>query len=94
MLFDGDYHSYALGRVGVLVLAIYALHSLVRKVWEAREVPISAACVTVVDLLIPLARLLNSASPGYLALAGSFLLLALGTVVTLIKHRWQRLEAQ
>ncbi|MSU58183.1 MAG: hypothetical protein EXS35_08385 [Pedosphaera sp.] len=75
---------------GVVVLACYALHRWLTGGWLTRLVPISACVVLLSSPGASFAERIKSAPPGYLAVAGSFLLFGLGTIAALTKHRWHK----
>ena len=76
-----------------VVLVCYGLHRLLTGGWMTRLVPITAGVVLLAAPGANFAERLKSAPPGYLAVAGSFLLFGLGTIVALTKHRWLKREA-
>ena len=81
---------YGCGAASVVVLALCGLRRALAGDWSPRVVPISAAIVILLRPSLRLADALSSASPGYVAVAASFLLFALGTVAAFTRHRWQR----
>src|SRR6185295_12227332 len=62
------------------VLACYTLHRWLTGGWMTRLVPVSAFVVLLAPPAVNFAERLKSAPPGYLAVAGSFLLFGLGTI--------------
>jgi hypothetical protein len=75
-----------------VVLACYALHRLLTGGWMTLLVPVSACLVLISVPGASFAERLKSAPPGYLSVAGSFLLFGLGTIAALTKHRWHQRE--
>lgn len=76
-----------------IVFACYALQRLLGGDWKSRLIPVSALVVLMSAPGAYLAERLKSAPSGYLAMAGSFLLFALGTIAALTKPRWHKNES-
>jgi len=76
-----------------LVLGVCWLAWLLTGQCKTRILPVAAFLVLMTTPAHCLFSSVSSVHPGVLAVAGSFLLLALGTALALTKHRWNRLTA-
>lgn len=70
------------------VLAIYLLHATIFQRWKHSIVPISTLFILLSEPITILGRWLNCETPGMLAIAGSFLLFALGSIAAFSKPKW------
>jgi hypothetical protein len=77
---------------GGAVLASYGLHRWATGNWATRVVPISAAVVFLSAPGTQFAGRLKHTEPGYLAVAGSFVLFGLGTIAAFTRKRWSKSE--
>lgn len=73
-----------------LALAIYLIFRLLSGRWAPRLIPLAAFLVMLAAPGDFTAEKASSAPAGVLAIAGSFLLFGLGTLVALSRHRWSR----
>jgi len=80
--------------VGELVLAVYFSARLFSGSWGSRLIPLSAVLVALSGPTHFTAAKVGSAPSGLLAVAGSFVLFGLGTLVALTKHRWNKTEVR
>ena len=74
----------------VLLLVIYLLHATIFKCWKHVFVFICAMVVLLSEPTEVLARWLNGESAGMIAILGSFLLFALGSIAAFSKPKWWR----
>lgn len=72
---------------GVL-LAVYLLHATIFRRWKRLIVPISAASVLASEPAMIVGKWLNGDTPGMLAVIGSFILFALGSIAAFSKPKW------
>lgn len=75
---------------GGAVLACYGLQRWLGGNWKTPLIPAAATTVLLSAPGSHLVERLKSTSPGYLAVAVSFLLFGFGTAAALTKHRWQK----
>ena len=75
---------------GLTVCVMQGLHWLAIREWKSRIVGISAMVVIATAPLTQLAQKLKSTSPGYVAVIGSFVLFALGTIAAFTRPRWDK----
>jgi hypothetical protein len=78
---------------GGLVLAAYLITQFLRRRWDTFILPAASILTILSGPGNYLIDRLHSAPSGLLAMAGSFVLFALGTAVALTKHRWHRNSA-
>jgi hypothetical protein len=77
-----------------LVLSVcYGLHTILHGSWKPRVAPLAAGAVLAAEPVSTIVGELTAASPGFLAIAGSFVLFALGSVAAFAKSRGQGLQA-
>ena len=74
--------------MGGLLLLVCSLKKALGGGWKPVAVPVSATLALLLQRGDFLALKLQSAPAGVLAVAGSFLLFALGTLAALTKSRW------
>jgi len=72
------------------VMAAFLVYRLLTGAWQARIVPLAALVVALSGPANASFAQLHSAPAGVLAVLGSFLLFALGTLAALTRHRWQK----
>ncbi len=72
------------------LLAIYLLRTIVFRSWKRLIIPIVASLVLLSEPGTILGRWLNRETPGMLAVVGSFLLFALGSIAAFSKPKWWR----
>jgi hypothetical protein len=73
---------------GASVLAIYSLVQLLRGKWSHVMIPIASMVVMLSGLVAPAFEKARSTPSGLVAVIGSFVLFACGTVAALTRHRW------
>ena len=73
-----------------MLLVIYLLHATIFKCWKHVFVFICAMVVLLSEPTEVLAGWLNGESAGMIAILGSFLLFALGSVAAFSKPKWWR----
>jgi hypothetical protein len=74
----------------VALLAIYLLQATIFRRWKHLILPAIASLVLLSEPAVILGRWLNRDTPGMLAVVGSFLLFALGTIAAFSKPKWWR----
>jgi hypothetical protein len=84
--------TVALVMTGGATVLVWLVVLAVRGACPPPAIPVAGALVMVSGPGADVVALVQSAPAGALAVAGSFLLLALGTVAALTKHRWHRRE--
>jgi hypothetical protein len=77
---------------GVIVLAAYVVYHIRHGFWDSLIVPVSAILVVLSGPCSVAVDGVRTAPVGLLAVAGSFLLLGLGTVAALTRHLWHKHE--
>jgi hypothetical protein len=91
-LFNNPAHPERLlvdAAAGVL-LAVYLLQAMLFRRWKHRVIPVSALLVLLSEPGMILGSWLNRETPGMLAVVGSFLLFALGSIAAFSKPKWWR----
>jgi hypothetical protein len=78
------------GLLAATVLVIYIVARVVRGYWSARVVPLAALLVILAGPAEFTGNKLETFPTGLLAIIGSFLLFAVGTVAALTRHRWHK----
>jgi hypothetical protein len=78
---------------GAIVLAAYLITQLLRGRWDTFILPAASILTVLSGPGNALVLRLQSAPSGLLAVAGSFLLFALGTAAALTKHHWHKTSA-
>jgi hypothetical protein len=73
-----------------LLLGAYTAFALCRRSWHPRAVPIYGVAVLMSEPAVHLAGRLKEASPGFIAIAASFILFGLGSLAAFTKTRWNR----
>jgi hypothetical protein len=73
-----------------MLLAIYLFQATIFRRWKHLILPAIASLVLLSEPAVILGRWLNRDTPGMLAVVGSFLLFALGTVAAFSKPKWWR----
>lgn len=88
-LFDSVHPEWLLVELAAgTLLAIYLLHALLFRRWKRLIVPVSAASVLLSEPAMITGKWLNCDTPGMLAVIGSFLLFALGSIAAFSKPKW------
>jgi len=72
-----------------LLLGSYATFALYHRSWRPRVIPAYGVAVLMSDPAIHLTGKLREASPGFIAIAVSFILFGLGSLVAFTKTKWQ-----
>ena len=72
------------------LLAIYLLQATIFRRWKHRILPATSSLIVLSEPAMILGRWLNRDTPGMLAVVGSFLLFALGTIAAFSKPKWWR----
>jgi hypothetical protein len=75
---------------GLVVLGAYVLYHLRHGFWDSLIMPTAAMVVVLSGPCSAAVNFIHSASVGLLAVAGSFLLLGLGTIAALTRHLWHK----
>jgi hypothetical protein len=75
---------------GAIVLATYSAVQVIRGTWSQFVVPVAASLVTLSGPGIAAADGVRVLPIGLLAVIGSFLLFACGTIAALTKHLWHK----
>jgi hypothetical protein len=78
------------GAAAGIVLAVYLIQAVIFRRWTLQILPISALFVLLSKPAVILGNWLNRETPGMLAVVGSFLLFALGSIAAFSKPKWWR----
>ncbi len=87
-LFNSEPEQLLVDSAAGALLTIYLLRALIYRRWSHRLLPIGATLVLLSEPATILASWLNRETPGMLAVAGSFLLFALGSIAAFSKPKW------
>jgi hypothetical protein len=85
-------HPWMPALLAATVVVIHIVARVVRGYWSARVVPLAAFLVILAGPAEFTGSKLETFPTGLLAIIGSFLLFAVGTVAALTRHRWHRNE--
>ncbi|HEX5222870.1 MAG TPA: hypothetical protein VFZ59_25160 [Verrucomicrobiae bacterium] len=93
-------HAFICARAGVafvplfvvaaLVLCVWAARGFLFQIWRPMVIPITAGLVTLCHPMNFVVMKTQTTPVGLLAVIGSFVLFAFGTVAALTKHRWHK----
>jgi len=90
-LFDAVHPQLLLvGCTAGVFLAVYLLQAMISRRWQHRILPAGALFVLLSKPGVILGNWLNRETPGMLAVVGSFLLFALGSIAAFSKPKWWR----
>lgn len=82
--------GFVIYSLATLLVVAYAVHRFLAGFWASRVLPGAALLVSLACPARQVVEILQSTSPGFLAVAIGFLLFALGTLAALTKHRWNK----
>jgi hypothetical protein len=93
-LFDSVYpEGLLVNSAAGILLIIYLLQMIIFRSWKHWILPLNALFVLALKPAVTLGNWLNRETPGMLAVIGSFLLFALGSIAAFSKPKWWRSDS-